>query len=150
MNTEQLSKILYLTQGITGEVGVAKLRSVASAGNRHPFNNYIMVNNVSGLEKGLYFYDHLNEKLVPLKLADLTKEFQDACLGQKMIANCQISFIQTAVTARTTSRYHERGYRYIFLDAGHIGAQVQLICENIGLGSCAMWVHSSTIKYQNF
>ena len=53
-----------------------------------------------------------------------------------MIANCQICFIQTAVTARTTSRYHERGYRYIFTDVGHIGAQVQLVCESLGLGSC--------------
>ncbi len=136
MTQNQLSEILWLTQGITAEIGVAKLRAVASAGNRHPFNNYVLVNNVAGLKKGLYLYESVANQLIPLKLGDLAEEFKTACLGQKMISNCQICYIQTAVTARTTARYRARGYRYIFLDAGHIGAQAQLVCENLGLGSC--------------
>ncbi len=136
MTMDQLSRILWLTQGITGEIGKAKLRAVASAGNRHPFNNYVLVNNVEGLDKGIYLYEPLKETISLVVDGDKIEIFRDACGGQKLISSCQICYIQTAVTARTTDRYRERGYRYIFIDVGHIGAQTQLVCEDMGLGSC--------------
>lgn len=136
MTIDQLSQILWLTQGITGEFGKAKLRAVASAGNRHPFNNYILVNNVEGIAKGIYLFDPHTNSISLVIEGDQTEVFRNACLGQRLISSCQICYIQTAVTARTTDRYRERGYRYIFIDVGHIGAQTQLVCEEMGLGSC--------------
>lgn len=137
----QLSKLCWGTQGETGRVGQTILRAVASAGNRHPFNTYILINKVEELLPGLYFYNNSNS-LGPLRLGELGGELSEACLGQKMIESCSVVFIWTAATARTTSAYRARGYRYIFLDAGHIGAQLQLLCVDLGLGSCnigAFW-----------
>jgi len=136
MTMDQLQKILWLSQGVTAELGRAKLRAVASAGNLHPFNTYLMVSKVDGIEKGLYLYRSESNDLVLIKKGDFAGELEDACFGQKLISKSQITCIQTAVTARTTTKYRGRGYRYLFLDAGHIGAQLQLICEDIGLGSC--------------
>ena len=39
---------------------------------------------------------------------------------------------------RTTWRYSERGWRYIFLDAGHICQNLYIACEAIGAGCCAV------------
>lgn len=132
----QLSKLCWGTQGETGRIGQTVLRAVASAGNRHPLNTYILVNRIEELLPGLYFYDSCKNSIGPLRLGKLGDELAEACLGQKMVETCSAVFIWTAATARTTSRYRARGYRYIFLDAGHIGAQMQLLCVDLGLGSC--------------
>ena len=42
----------------------------------------------------------------------------------------------TAVFDRTLSRYGERGMRYVYVDAGHVGQNLQLAATALGLGSC--------------
>jgi len=37
-----------------------------------------------------------------------------------------------------TWRYGERGYRYLFLDAGHVCQNLYLAAEAIGCGVCAI------------
>lgn len=133
---EQLSYLLWATQGITQTRGTANLRAVASAGNCHCFNTYIVPNMVEGLSKGLYLFDPVKNSLGLIKSVNLSDELVKACLNQKMTAECAVCFIWTAVTPRMTGRYGLRGYRYMFIDAGHVGAHLQLACEDLGLGSC--------------
>ena len=47
-------------------------------------------------------------------------------------------FIWTAVPFRKNWRYSERGYRYLFLDAGHVCQYLYLAAEAIGYGVCAI------------
>ncbi len=136
ISLQELAKMLWGIQGVTAIKGAFMLRTVASAGNKHPINTYIAANNVSGLKKGIYMYDRLNGSLLPIRHDSYEKELVYACLDQGMVAESAVTFIWTAVTARTTEKYQARGYRYIFLDAGHIGGQLQLICSEMGLGSC--------------
>ncbi len=136
ISINDLTKMLWGIQGVTAIKGAYMLRTVASAGNKHPINTYIAANNVSGLKKGIYLYDRLNTCLLPIRTDSFEKEFVTACLDQSMVVESAVTFVWTAVTARTTEKYQARGYRYIFLDAGHIGAQLQLICHEMGLGSC--------------
>lgn len=149
ISLEELSKIIWGTQGVTAIRGASMLRSVASAGNRHPLNTYIAANRVDGLDKAVYFYDRLNNCLIPIRKDDYSKELNTACLDQTMVSECSAYFIWTAVTARTTEKYQARGYRYIFLDVGHIGGQLQLICQEMGLGSCniAAFLDDSISKF---
>ena len=42
----------------------------------------------------------------------------------------------TAVFARSEWKYRERAYRYFYLDAGHMAAQLSLAAVAQGLGSC--------------
>jgi len=133
---DQLSRLLWSVQGITKSDGNVQYRAVASAGNRHPLNTYVLANRVEDLKSGLYLYNPINESLGLTRKGNLGDELAEACLGQKSCQMCSVAFIWTAVTARTTARYQARGYRYIFLDAGHIGAQLQLACVDMGLGSC--------------
>lgn len=136
INLETLSYLLWSVQGITGERGAMKMRAVASAGNRHCFNTYIVVNRVEGLKQGLYLYDPEANTLGLIRSGDISAELLAASFNQKMTADCSICFIWTAVTPKMTSVYGLRGYRYMFLDAGHVGGQLQLACEDVGLGSC--------------
>jgi SagB-type dehydrogenase family enzyme len=44
-------------------------------------------------------------------------------------------FAWGAVVSRSAQKYGDRCYRYIYLDAGHIGGQLQLAAQALGLGS---------------
>ncbi|TFF84957.1 SagB/ThcOx family dehydrogenase, partial [Candidatus Heimdallarchaeota archaeon] len=46
--------------------------------------------------------------------------------------------IWVAVPYRMTYRYSERGYRYLFLDAGHVCQNLYLAAECIDFGVCAI------------
>lgn len=43
--------------------GAATRRTVPSGGSRHPFETYLLINRVNGLEPGLYRYLPLEHKL---------------------------------------------------------------------------------------
>jgi SagB-type dehydrogenase family enzyme len=137
---EELSCLLWTTQGvkIVTDRPVVK-RTVPSAGSRHAFETYLLVNKVEGLDPGLYRYVSLQHKLFSLKIkADIAKRLAAACLNQSHVYNSAVTFIWVAVPARMTWRYSERGYRYIHLDAGHVCQNLYLAAEAIKCGVCAI------------
>jgi len=61
-----------------------------------------------------------------------------AGLGQGMLGQAQVCLVLSAVFQRTRWRYRERSYRYVLLEAGHIGQNVYLAATSMGLGACAV------------
>lgn len=57
-------------------------------------------------------------------------------MGQRMCATSDVVFVWTAVFARSTWKYGQRAYRYIYLDAGHVAQNLALGAVSLGLGSC--------------
>jgi SagB-type dehydrogenase family enzyme len=55
-----------------------------------------------------------------------------------MAAMAPVVLLWTAVVDRSSWKYRQRAYRYIYLDAGHIGQNIALAAEGLGLGSCAI------------
>ena len=68
LTLEELSFLLWVTQGVQRVVrdGVATLRAVPSGGARHPFETYLWVNTIEGLDPGLYRYLPVDHKLCVL------------------------------------------------------------------------------------
>jgi hypothetical protein len=56
LNMTQLSFLLWATQGVKKILpkGHASLRTAPSAGARHPFETYLIIHQVEGLEGGIY------------------------------------------------------------------------------------------------
>lgn len=136
----ELSFLLWCTQGVK-EVTTrpATQRTVPSAGARHPFETYLLVNRVEGLGPGIYRFIASKHALLAVSLEPgLTERVQDACIGQALVKNSAVTFIWCAVAYRTTWRYVERGYRYIHLDAGHVCQNLYLAGEAVGVGVCAI------------
>jgi SagB-type dehydrogenase family enzyme len=46
--------------------------------------------------------------------------------------------VWTAQIERSRWKYLQRCYRYIYLDAGHIGQNFYLVAEALGLGACTI------------
>ena len=55
-----------------------------------------------------------------------------------MAAEAAVVFVWTAVVERAKWKYRERGYRYLYLDAGHIGQNLYLAANSLGLGCCTI------------
>jgi SagB-type dehydrogenase family enzyme len=138
---EDLSYLLWATQGIKNYSpdGKKVLRTVPSGGCRHPFVTYLAVNNVTGLEMGIYRYLPVKHKLVFLfKIRDLRKRLTDAACNQKFAGECAVCFIWSAVPYRTEWRYGTAAYKDILIEAGHLCQNLYLAVESIGCGTCAI------------
>jgi len=136
---KQMVALLWVTQGVL-EFGYGySLRTVPSAGARHPLETYVNINRVENQTAGLYRYSPLEHKLIQLATnANISNQLAEACLGQDMFTNCAVTFIWTAVIQRSRWKYQQRAYRYIYLDAGHVCQNLYLACEALGLGCCAV------------
>jgi SagB-type dehydrogenase family enzyme len=140
LTLEELSFLLWCTQGVKGQIDTyATLRNVPSAGARHAFETFLLVNNVAGLEPGLYRYLAIAHKLLQISAReDLADRLTEACLDQPYVKRSGVTFFWIAIPYRMTWRYGERGYRYLHLDAGHVCQNLYLSAEAIGAGACAI------------
>ena len=138
---EELSFLLWASSWASdfrsGENMEFTRRNVPSAGSRHPLECHLLINNVVGLKPGLYYYHPLKHCLVLFNdTPSIANEICDGCLRQMMVANSAFTVILTALPYRTVWRYAQRGYRYLYLDAGHVGQNIHLAAEAVGGGAC--------------
>lgn len=140
LSLAELALLLWLTQGVKMVTPrPATLRNVPSAGARHAFETYLLVNRVEGLAPGLYRYAALEHALLEVDLtADVAQRAVEACAGQAFVGEAAVCFVWVAVVERMTWRYSERSYRYLHLDAGHVCQNLYLAAEAIGCGACAI------------
>ncbi len=140
LSQSELSYLLWTTQGIKQvTTRPATLRTVPSAGSRHPFETYLLINRVQGIEAGLYRYLPLEHALEQISLEEgLADRITAACMRQAMVRNSGVTFIWTAVRYRTYWRYGERGYRYFHLDAGHVCQNLYLASAVVDSGCCGI------------
>jgi SagB-type dehydrogenase family enzyme len=144
LTLEELSYLLWCTQGVK-EVTArpVTLRTVPSAGARHAFETYLLVNRVEDLQRGLYRFLAIEHKLVEMDAgSDIADKVAEACPRQKFVKTSAVTFIWTAVAYRMKWRHGERGYRFLHLDAGHVCQNLYLSAEAIDCGVCAVGVFS--------
>jgi len=140
LTLEELTYLLWTTQGVKKVTSrPATLRTVPSAGARHPFETYLLVNRVVGLTPGIYQYKALSHELLYLAGGDdWGHKLSEACLQQPFVGTSAVTFFWAADAYRMEWRYAERGYRYMHLDAGHICQNLYLAATALKAGVCAI------------
>ncbi len=80
LSLNELSWLLWCTQGVKQVTErPSTLRTVPSAGARHPFETYLIVNRVDGLKPGLYQFLATKHKLLAIDLDEtLVDKFSSA------------------------------------------------------------------------
>ena len=151
LTNEELSFLLWSTQGIQKIVmrndGRVRyhLRTVPSGGARHPFETYLLINNVEGIKPGIYRYIPVKHKLLFLRTGEgLVDEINEICFNQKFVGNSAVVFIWAAVPYRTEWRYSKVAHKDIAMEAGHICQNLYLAAEAIGGGACAILGYDQT------
>jgi len=132
---QELAQLLWATQGLTGKPGEQPARAAASAGALYPNETYLFVNAVHNCPAGIYHYEVLQKRLAMLAEGNFADELANACLDQTFCAKASVVFAWGAVVDRCAMKYGDRTYRYLYLDAGHLGGQLQLAATALGLGS---------------
>ncbi|MGI6689139.1 MAG: SagB/ThcOx family dehydrogenase [Christensenellales bacterium] len=145
ISAEELSFLLWATQGVRRVKGERVLRTVPSAGNRHPFETYLALTRPAVaqdgqvFEMGLWRYLPLSHALVFLGCPEhLPDRVAEAALGQSFVGQAPVTFMWSAIPYRTEWRYREASHKVMALDAGHICQNLYLAAEAIGCGVCAV------------
>ncbi len=138
LSLDETAYLLWVSQGVKRvSKRPSTARTVPSAGARHAFETYLLVNHVEGLNSGLYRYAAIEHGLLRLDApADIAERIAHACLDQSQVTGSAATFIWAAVVERMYWRYVERGYRYLHLDAGHVCQNLALGAEQVGCGIC--------------
>jgi len=140
LSLDELSFLLWATQGVRKVSSQFSLRSVPSGGARHPLETYLFIKAVHGLDPGLYRYLPLDHALILLRKADdpdgEEKELDEALLKHNFGA--AVTFLWVGAPERGEWSYAFEAHRLMLIDAGHICQNLYLACEATGCGTCAV------------
>ncbi len=116
-----------------------KGRVYPSAGGRYPIEIYpLVLRGGDAVPSGLYHYNVLNHALDVLWDREFSDFDIDQMFGYPWLKEASVVLVMTAVFWRNQNKYGERGYRYVLLEAGHIGQNVYLTSEALGVSCCAL------------
>jgi SagB-type dehydrogenase family enzyme len=132
---QQFSQILWAAQGITDNRSFK--RAAPSGGALYPADVYAVVGQscVEELTAGVYHYipsDHSVQKGAD---GDRRRDIAIASLDQMWMASAPVQFVVTAEYSRITIKYGDRGVRYALIEIGHIGQNIFLQCQAVGLAA---------------
>ncbi len=150
----ELAFLLWCTQGVKKVIGgYAKyirdgsgrnyLRPIAVGGSVNSYETYLAINNVSGVENGIWRYLPLSHQIVfEKKVENLTQKISDTFSNptqdQSYAAKAAVVFLWSCVPYRGEWRYKESAHKGMLIDLGHISHQLYLAAEALGCGCCAI------------
>jgi SagB-type dehydrogenase family enzyme len=135
LSEQQFSQILWAAQGMTGKGGFG--RAAPSGGALYPSDVYAVVgeHSVEGFQAGVYLYEPKGHSALKVADGDRREPLAVASLGQMWVAGAAASFVVTAQFGRITVKYGDRGIRYALIEIGHIGQNIFLQCQTLGLAA---------------
>ena len=133
LSLEQLSQLLWAAQGITEHGGFK--RAAPSGGALYPMDIYAVVgeDGVRGIQAGVYHYAPSKHVIRLVVEGDLRSAVTSASLSQTWMARAPVHLVITAEYDRICVKYGERGVRYAMIEAGHVGQNIFLQAEALGL-----------------
>jgi SagB-type dehydrogenase family enzyme len=109
--------------------------------NPHPdyfaldcIETFLAVSGVNGLEDGCYYYAPQARELRQIRFKNFRSELHYLCLGQELGRDAAAVVFHTADLKKAVARYGDRAYRYLHLDAGHLGQKLNLAAIYLNLG----------------
>lgn len=139
LTLEELSFLLWACQGVEKVANeIRAFRTVPSAGCRHPFETYVLMNRVEGLQPGLYRYLPIEQQLCLLNADPGIAAAIHEASEEQYVRGSAVTFVWTVIPYRTEWRYLRHSHRVILMDIGHACQNLYLAAESIGCGTCAL------------
>ncbi len=95
---------------------------------------FVAVSNVETLESGCYYYAPQAQELRQIRFKQFHQDLHFLCLGQELGRDAGVVIFHTANLAAAVTKYGDRAYRYLHMDAGHLGQRLNLAAIRRGLG----------------
>jgi SagB-type dehydrogenase family enzyme len=134
LTAHELSWIVTSATGITSP-GNGR-RVAPSGGALYPVETYVAAHRIEGIEPGLYHVDVRGPVLEQVRPGSVAGDLFVAGLGQDFLREAPLVLVLSGVFQRSRWKYHERHYRFVCWEGGHISQNVYLAAEAAGLGAC--------------
>ncbi len=131
-------------RGGTETIALQRLRTLLDVATRPLFADfagesyvqlYLYVHRVDGLAPGLYRYWADEARLEVLKTGDQRVIAAALSLGQDLTGNSCVTFSMIGDLERAAQTHGDRGYRYVYFEAGAIGQRLYVGAEALGFQS---------------
>jgi len=132
LTLEEVSQLVWAGQGITTGWGG---RTAPSAGALYPLEIYLVVGKVEGIDCGVYHYQPQEHSLIKIEEGDRRGALFSSALFQSSVKEAPLSFVICAEYQRITKKYGKRGERYVHMEAGHVGQNICLQAQALGLAT---------------
>jgi len=129
LTEEEVAHLLWAGQGITSARG---LRTAPSAGALYPMTLYYAD------DVALWRYEPKRHGLAKVADGDVRRDVARAGLDQAPLKRAPGIIIIIAKPSITAAKYGDRAERYCMLEAGHVGQNILLTAQALGLGACPM------------
>ncbi|MDN6795479.1 MAG: SagB/ThcOx family dehydrogenase [Propionibacterium sp.] len=130
LTLEEVSALLWSGYGVQSDGG----RTVPSAGALYPLDIRVVAGTVDGLEAGVHAYRPGSHSLEMVGEGDVRAELAGAALGQESVALAPAVLVVVGAPDRVRERYGTRAERFTLLEAGHVGQNLALAAQSVGLG----------------
>lgn len=115
----------YRSQGLDGDPDYCDLGLLQT---------FLVVSGVEGLDAGCYYYAPRSQELRQVRFKQFRQELHYLCLGQDLGRDAAVVLFHTADLKAATAAYGDRVYRYLHMDAGHLGQRLNLAAIALNLG----------------
>lgn len=115
----------YAEQGLDGNPDYFDLSLIQT---------FVAVSRVEGLEAGCYYYAPTHQELRQIRFKNFQQELKYLCLGQNLGYDAGAMVFHTADLRAAIALHGDRVYRYLHLDAGHLGQRLNLAAIQMALG----------------
>lgn len=115
----------YQEQGLDGDPGFFDLGLIQT---------FIAVLDITDLDTGCYYYAVQAQELRQIRFKNFRRESHYLCLGQDLGRDAAAIVFHTADLQSAIARYGDRAYRYLHMDAGHLGQRLNLAATHLGVG----------------
>ncbi len=99
---------------------------------------FVAVSGVDGLDEGCYYYAPKAQELRQIRFKNFRRELHFLCLKQDLGRDAAALIFHTADLTKAVDRYGDRAYRYLHMDAGHLGQRLNLAAVRLGVGVCGI------------
>jgi len=138
-----ISTLIHSAAGITGFALIPNsadirqnLRAWPSGGGLYPLELYPVL--LEGPHAGAYHYDPVDSVLECLKPGHLRDRIRPHILTIAQELDAPLLFLLSGRLDRTMKKYGERGYRFVWLEAGHLAQNLILASVAKGLSTCPL------------
>lgn len=139
VSLENVSQLLWAAQGVNVEWGD---RTAPSSKSTYPLSLYLIANNITNLENGLYLYIPGDRQIVHTLDPITSGNYQTALfnnLNQNSMKNPAGVFVITGNMNKMAEAYGGVAHdREVYMEAGHAAQNIYLQAESLKLGSVAL------------
>lgn len=138
LSLTQIATILHYCYGVnrnnTNTQFTRPFRMVPSAGALYPLDIYFHSSSINEISPGFYHYNPVENQLSFLKEGDYTEEISKRMVFGEIAKKSSLIIFITGLFERSVFKYKDRGYRFVLIESGHVGQNIDLICAAMNLG----------------